>query len=193
MGILLVYDVTDESSFSNIRNWMRNIEAHASEHVVKALVGNKSDMDESRRAVPYSRGQVGFEWRGGRMGLRAVATSRVPAGHPTPLQPMVSTFDMSVRDCRRHLPHRVPLQTQALADEYKLPFFETSAKSNANVDEVFQAVARTVMARLRDALPAGGEQGGAGAGAVRVGGPPGGAPGRYSAAKPSKPASSGCC
>ncbi|KAL6776706.1 RAB8 [Auxenochlorella protothecoides x Auxenochlorella symbiontica] len=138
MGILLVYDVTDESSFSNIRNWMRNIEAHASEHVVKALVGNKSDMDESRRAVPYSRGQ-------------------------------------------------------ALADEYKLPFFETSAKSNANVDEVFQAVARTVMARLRDALPAGGEQGGAGAGAVRVGGPPGGAPGRYSAAKPSKPASSGCC
>lgn len=193
MGILLVYDVTDESSFSNIRNWMRNIEAHASEHVVKALVGNKSDMDESRRAVPYSRGQVGFKWRGGRMRSRAVATSRVPAGHPTSLQPMVSTVDVSVRKCRRHRPHRVPPQTQALADEYKLPFFETSAKSNANVDEVFQAVARTVMARLRDSLPAGGEQGGAGAGAVRVGGPPGGAPGRYSAAKPSKPASSGCC
>src|ERR1700735_3823329 len=26
MGILLVYDVTDERSFSNIRNWIRNIE-----------------------------------------------------------------------------------------------------------------------------------------------------------------------
>jgi Ras-related protein Rab-8A len=30
-GILLVYDVTDEASFANVRNWMRNIETHASE------------------------------------------------------------------------------------------------------------------------------------------------------------------
>lgn len=72
MGILLVYDVTDESSFSNIRNWMRNIEAHASEHVVKALVGNKSDMDESRRVVPYTRGQVRRGGDGGGWEGRAV-------------------------------------------------------------------------------------------------------------------------
>ena len=31
MGIVVVYDVTDEASFNNIRNWMRNIEQHASE------------------------------------------------------------------------------------------------------------------------------------------------------------------
>ena len=36
MGILLVYDVTDETSFNNIRNWMRNIEQHASDNVNKA-------------------------------------------------------------------------------------------------------------------------------------------------------------
>lgn len=35
MGILLVYDVTDELSFNNIRNWMRNIEQHASDNVSK--------------------------------------------------------------------------------------------------------------------------------------------------------------
>lgn len=46
-------------------------------------MGNKSDMDESKRAVPYSRGQ-------------------------------------------------------ALADEFHMQFFETSAKNNTNVDEVFQ-------------------------------------------------------
>ena len=39
MGILLVYDVTDESSFNNIKNWVKNIEAHASEHVVKVRAG----------------------------------------------------------------------------------------------------------------------------------------------------------
>ncbi|KAL5070244.1 hypothetical protein RYX36_021131 [Vicia faba] len=58
MGILLVYDVTDEASFNNIRIWIRNIEQHASDNVNKILVGNKADMDESKRAVPTSKGQA---------------------------------------------------------------------------------------------------------------------------------------
>ncbi|KAI3780853.1 hypothetical protein L2E82_10846 [Cichorium intybus] len=58
MGILLVYDVTDESSFNNIRNWIRNIEQHASDNVNKILVGNKADMDESKRVVPTAKGQA---------------------------------------------------------------------------------------------------------------------------------------
>lgn len=51
---------------------------------MQVLVGNKCDMDESKRVVPYSRGQ-------------------------------------------------------ALADEFGIQFFETSAKSNLKVDEVRQA------------------------------------------------------
>jgi cobalamin biosynthesis protein CobD/CbiB len=37
MGILLVYDVTDEASFNNIRDWMRNIKQHASDNVNKVI------------------------------------------------------------------------------------------------------------------------------------------------------------
>merc|ERR1719394_1272371 len=48
MGILLVYDVTDERSFQNIRNWMRNIEQHAADNVDKILIGNKADMQADR-------------------------------------------------------------------------------------------------------------------------------------------------
>ncbi|KAI6153253.1 rab-type small GTP-binding protein [Pisolithus tinctorius] len=48
MGILLVYDVTDERSFNNIRTWYANIEQHASEGVNKILIGNKSDWDDKR-------------------------------------------------------------------------------------------------------------------------------------------------
>ena len=55
MGILLVYDVTDEQSFQNIRNWIRNIEQHAADNVDKILIGNKCDMPE--KAVETSRGQ----------------------------------------------------------------------------------------------------------------------------------------
>uniref|UniRef100_A0A0D9WWI6 GTP-binding protein n=1 Tax=Leersia perrieri TaxID=77586 RepID=A0A0D9WWI6_9ORYZ len=59
MGILLVYDVTDESSFNSIhhiRNWIRNIEQHASDNVNKILVGNKVDMD-AKRVVSTAQGQ----------------------------------------------------------------------------------------------------------------------------------------
>lgn len=33
----------------DIRNWIKNIEQHASDNVNKILVGNKADMDESKR------------------------------------------------------------------------------------------------------------------------------------------------
>lgn len=54
MGILLVYDVTDERSFNNIRNWIRNVEQHASPNVNKILIGNKCDM-EDKRVAPRER------------------------------------------------------------------------------------------------------------------------------------------
>jgi Ras-related protein Rab-8A len=56
MGILLVYDVTDENSFNNITTWMKNIEQHASENVCKILLGNKCDMVE-KKVVDTARGQ----------------------------------------------------------------------------------------------------------------------------------------
>ena len=37
------------SFWQDIRNWIRNIEQHASDNVNKILVGNKADMDESKR------------------------------------------------------------------------------------------------------------------------------------------------
>ncbi|EXC35055.1 Ras-related protein RABE1a [Morus notabilis] len=76
-------------------NWIRNIEQHASDNVNKILVGNKADMDESKRAVPTSKGQ-------------------------------------------------------ALADEYGIKFFETSAKTNLNVEQVFFSIARDIKQRLAD-------------------------------------------
>lgn len=48
MGIMLVYDVTDERSFNNIRNWIKNVEQNASEGVNMILVGNKTDMADKR-------------------------------------------------------------------------------------------------------------------------------------------------
>ncbi|XP_054632856.1 ras-related protein Rab-8B-like [Dunckerocampus dactyliophorus] len=56
MGIMLVYDISNEKSFENIKNWIRNIEEHASSDVEKMILGNKCDMTD-RRQVSKDRGE----------------------------------------------------------------------------------------------------------------------------------------
>ncbi|KHN76400.1 Ras-related protein Rab-8B [Toxocara canis] len=56
MGIMLVYDITNEKSFDNIKNWIRNIEEHASSDVDRMIIGNKCDVEE-RRQVSRERGE----------------------------------------------------------------------------------------------------------------------------------------
>jgi Ras-related protein Rab-1A len=51
-GIIIVYDVTDEESFNNVKQWLSEIDRYASDNVNKLLVGNKCDLTESR-AVSY--------------------------------------------------------------------------------------------------------------------------------------------
>ena len=47
-GILLIYDVTDRDSFKNLGNWLIEIEKNANKDVLKILIGNKCDLEESR-------------------------------------------------------------------------------------------------------------------------------------------------
>jgi len=52
-GIVVVYDVTDNDSFENVKGWLTEIERYASETVKRLLLGNKSDLVE-RKVVAYS-------------------------------------------------------------------------------------------------------------------------------------------
>ncbi len=90
MGVILAYDCTDENSFNNVRNWVKQLEAHATPGVAKVLIGNKSD--SANKKIDTARGK-------------------------------------------------------ALADEYKMGFFETSAKNNINVKETFYHLAREIKSK----------------------------------------------
>jgi small GTP-binding protein len=43
-GIMLVYDISDRSSYNNVEYWIKNIKQHANEFVHVALIGNKIDL-----------------------------------------------------------------------------------------------------------------------------------------------------
>ena len=87
-GIILAYDIADQNSFNNIRNWIKQIETYAPTSVKKVLVGNKCDKPD--RVISEEEGKK-------------------------------------------------------LANEYNMSFFETSAKTNKNVTEVFEFLTREIL------------------------------------------------
>jgi len=91
-GIALVYDVTHEASFNNIRKWIQDVHTYAEQSVNIVLIGNKCDLDQ-KKTVETERGQ-------------------------------------------------------ALAEEYDIKFFETSAKADINVQAAFSSLVQAVCDRV---------------------------------------------
>ena len=52
-GILLVYDITDRPTYTNIEKWMDHIHQSAEANVNKILVGNKCDLT-NQRVISFS-------------------------------------------------------------------------------------------------------------------------------------------
>ena len=54
-GVLVVYDVTKDTSFKNIQIWLKRVENAADVKIVKMLIGNKIDLT-NMRAVTTEEG-----------------------------------------------------------------------------------------------------------------------------------------
>lgn len=67
---MLVYDITQEKSFENIKNWIRNIEENASTDVEKMLLGNKCELNEKRQVTKDRGEQLAIEY-----GIKFLETS----------------------------------------------------------------------------------------------------------------------
>eukprot|EP00768_Dysnectes_brevis_P001590 gnl/Dysnectes_brevis/1424_a1613_3664.p1 GENE.gnl/Dysnectes_brevis/1424_a1613_3664~~gnl/Dysnectes_brevis/1424_a1613_3664.p1 ORF type:complete len:217 (-),score=45.73 gnl/Dysnectes_brevis/1424_a1613_3664:115-720(-) len=56
-GVVLVYDITDDSTFKNIPQWLGDVEKFASAKIKTLLVGNKLDREDQRQ-VDHSTGKA---------------------------------------------------------------------------------------------------------------------------------------
>ncbi|CAL5368470.1 unnamed protein product [Camellia sinensis] len=56
-GIIVIYDMTNQGSFNNVKQWLSEIDRYSSENVNKLLVGNKCDLT-APKVVSYETGKV---------------------------------------------------------------------------------------------------------------------------------------
>lgn len=75
-GIIVVFDITDRESFSNVRQWMKEVERYAGDNVTRVLVGNKCDL-APKREVSYDEGEA----LANEFGIRYVETSAKDSTH----------------------------------------------------------------------------------------------------------------
>jgi len=94
---LVVYDITNESSFARAKAWVKELQTQGAAKMVIALVGNKSDLEDGRR-------------------IRSD-------------------------------------EARGYAEENGILFMETSAKTAANVSEIFEAIANTLPKKITKATP----------------------------------------
>ena len=57
-GIIVVYDVTDRESFTNLSYWLREAKKNSDPNVVIAIIANKSDIDKEEWQVSLEEGKA---------------------------------------------------------------------------------------------------------------------------------------
>ncbi|KAM9804093.1 ras-related protein ORAB-1-like [Neosynchiropus ocellatus] len=58
-GIIVVYDVTDQETYNNVKQWLQEIDRDANENVNKLWVGNKCDRT-TKKVVAYTTAKSWF-------------------------------------------------------------------------------------------------------------------------------------
>ena len=96
-GFVVVFDVTNQESFKNVRLWMDRISENACADIIKVLVGNKIDLEQQRQ--------------------------------------------ISKQDA------------EELAAQYKMDYYESSAKMNTNVAPIFENMATQIYRKRLEAQP----------------------------------------
>jgi hypothetical protein len=59
--VIVVYDVTDATTYGSLGSWIKELESHCGEEAVKLLIGNKSDQAEQRAVATEQSAEFASE------------------------------------------------------------------------------------------------------------------------------------
>ena len=121
-GIIVVYDITDKESFKNIDTWMNEVEKHASDNVSRILVGNKSDMEESRQVSTDEGKELADQYN-----IRFMETSAKESAN------VEEAFTLMTKEIKSRVVHteaRKPAQTGKKLSNQKAQKLEKKSGSN---------------------------------------------------------------
>ncbi|KAL8863498.1 MAG: hypothetical protein Q9178_000179 [Gyalolechia marmorata] len=155
---LVVYDITKPTSLVKARHWVAELQRQASPGIVIALVGNKLDLSSSTDGATEPPMDNGTK-----------PSASDGQGHDDDDTPAAEAEDATTDSDPRKVSTK---EGREYAEEEGLLFFETSAKSGHNVQEVFTAIANAIpetqMKNVKGPGMAGGAQSALGAGTERV-------------------------
>lgn len=123
---VVVYDITKSQSLDKAKAWVKELQRQANPNIVIALVGNKLDLvdadSESAEAAPAAPKATETEDADAASDASDSAEVETPAG-----------------------PRQVPTaEAEAYAKECGLLFFEASAKTGQNVQDVFTEIGESL-------------------------------------------------
>lgn len=127
---LVVYDLTKPTSLLKARHWVAELQRQASPGIVIALVGNKLDLTNPD---PHSSTSAGD--------ALADDDDDEEAAHENEDGTADATDEPDADADARRVSTR---EARSYAEEEGLLFFETSAKTGTNVQEVFAAIANAI-------------------------------------------------
>jgi small GTP-binding protein len=126
-GVLLVFDLTCSQSFSNIKNWLQEVELYADPQVRCLLIGNKQDLAEQRQ-VSYKEVADFVDAEALRKSPQTYAKSSPQTHTKSPQTYEFHQFPQTIDNNSR-----------------KMRYLETSAKSATNVHEAFLSLVDEIL------------------------------------------------
>ena len=116
---IVVYDITNRDTFQRAKQWVKELQRQGNPNIVIALAGNKSDLNSKRKVEPEEAESCAAQFR---RSYRAIRRN-------------------SAQFCAQFSDAGI-FRSLRYANDNGIFFMETSAKTAANVNELFVAIAR---------------------------------------------------
>ena len=126
---IVVYDITNRDTFQRAKQWVKELQRQGNPNIVIALAGNKSDLNSKRKVEPEEAESCAAQFGAAIAQFGAIRRNSIAHFGAT-----VAQFGAQLSDAG--------ISVIRYANDNGIFFMETSAKTAANVNELFVAIAR---------------------------------------------------